>query len=472
MLKNLLFITLLSISLSACLFNTNTKRERQLERVAKDWSQVIRASQVIPVYPLHQDIRPGDIFLVETTVDEQHREYSKRGFLPMDHHIARIRPSGYTSFYGLESSARNKCKSGCVLPGFETIPIAAFPSYSFEVGQSVGFDIALPIQAVSVGVGLLGSSSAAGTVSIKSAYTYGVDINSLMDDVLGWKAADGALLKFYGPQTSRFTRKEKYNYIRVINRVFLAHGLEVLVLSNSELNADAKASLLPLAGLGNLTSAGEGVVGGVSRYSSIVSELNCSIAGKVPIIKNNKVLCEAGNAVGELPRVTIPDLPLPVNLPTPTAGLQITSLSARSVGMQEYFPTPVVIGYHAFDMPILNDGALGPPVPTLSVLEKSIDRGEQGVLRLSMDAGVYNTLLTSIRKREDYDDVFSLAIQEMVKITGDENIRKQWDAEKNKERSKANRAESAFRRIVNMNTSITIANQAMQIALKRSKTGL
>jgi len=46
-------------------------KERQLEQVAKDWCLTIRASQVIPVYPMTEDLQPGDVFLVQRTVDEQ-----------------------------------------------------------------------------------------------------------------------------------------------------------------------------------------------------------------------------------------------------------------------------------------------------------------------------------------------------------------------------------------------------------------
>lgn len=83
-------------SLSGCACN-NVQRE--LERVAKDWSMVIRASQVIPVYPLTEDLQPGDVFLVQQTVDKQHTEYKKRGFLPLDNMIWRINPANYEQFY-------------------------------------------------------------------------------------------------------------------------------------------------------------------------------------------------------------------------------------------------------------------------------------------------------------------------------------------------------------------------------------
>src|SRR6185503_20178007 len=74
-------------------------RQTQLEKVAKDWCMVIRASQVIPVYPLSEDILPGDVYLVTTTADAQHNEYKKKGFLALDNMIARLNPNGFKDYY-------------------------------------------------------------------------------------------------------------------------------------------------------------------------------------------------------------------------------------------------------------------------------------------------------------------------------------------------------------------------------------
>ena len=63
-------------------------RREQLHRVAKDWCETIRASQVIAVYPLTQDVQPGDIFLVQTPIDKQQQAYKADGFLPLDNHLA------------------------------------------------------------------------------------------------------------------------------------------------------------------------------------------------------------------------------------------------------------------------------------------------------------------------------------------------------------------------------------------------
>ena len=59
-----------------------TLRNKQLEEVAKDWALVIRASQVIPIYPLSEDLQPGDVLLVSTPIEEQVALYKEKGFLP------------------------------------------------------------------------------------------------------------------------------------------------------------------------------------------------------------------------------------------------------------------------------------------------------------------------------------------------------------------------------------------------------
>ena len=136
----LLFVFSLSV---AC----GTGRDQQLERVAKDWCLTIRASQVIPVYPLTEDLQPGDLFLVTETIDEQHRRYQEEGFLALDNHVARLAPRGYENFY-----ARSFAPDPPELPktwlapeeeqwSWNGAPAAAFPSYSFATTKSGGLSL-------------------------------------------------------------------------------------------------------------------------------------------------------------------------------------------------------------------------------------------------------------------------------------------------------------------------------------------
>src|SRR5438876_2400605 len=139
----ILVLASVMLAISGC---CSTKK-CQLEHIAKDWCMTIRASQVIPVYPLTEDIQPGDVFLVQVPVDRQQQVYDDKGFLPLDNHIARLNPKGYTNFYA------NSFLAGVTNPllprdwahpvnanaadtnsqYWAPAPRAAFPSYSFAV---------------------------------------------------------------------------------------------------------------------------------------------------------------------------------------------------------------------------------------------------------------------------------------------------------------------------------------------------
>ena len=87
MLTRFIGVFLVALLLTGC---TAGLRNQQLENVAKDWALVIRASQVIPVYPLTEDLQPGDVLLVSTPIEDQARVYKDKGFLPLDQHLVRL----------------------------------------------------------------------------------------------------------------------------------------------------------------------------------------------------------------------------------------------------------------------------------------------------------------------------------------------------------------------------------------------
>lgn len=96
MLLRLISLCVLPLVIFGC---TGALRNQQLEKVAKDWALVIRASQVIPVYPLTEDLQPGDVLLVSTPIEDQVRTYREKGFLALDQHLVRLYSSDFTKFY-------------------------------------------------------------------------------------------------------------------------------------------------------------------------------------------------------------------------------------------------------------------------------------------------------------------------------------------------------------------------------------
>lgn len=424
---------LLCLMLCGCL-SLGPQRERALERVAKDWSQVIRASQVIPVYPLNEDLLPGDVFLVQTTVDQQQAVYRSRGFLPIDPPFKRLRPSGYEAYYH-DFKLSKDCADGqqadtaaygaSAASSFDVrellynpaclakLPQAAFPTYSFEVGSDHGFGIALPLQAVNLGLNLTSSLKARGSVAIQDAYTFGVDIESLMGDLRAWSEREPDRLKPYHGTLQKDGRYKPRAYLRVVNRVFVARALDVHLASQQQRGgkADAGVNGLPLGPLvgGTLDRTLDSLQG--------LDALNCKLAGGSPV---RRVLGAAGGVPGRaggalgatsgtvartsevacrLPPTVVDkllkdpavkdvrglpallgnaaDIGVPASLLSslPSVRLQISSFSNGSVGMRERFERPLAIGYIGFDVPIDDRGRLGPAVPSIAVLERDVTQG-------------------------------------------------------------------------------------------------
>src|SRR5438552_1955180 len=74
------------------------EKEAQLTEVAKGWCRNIRASQVLPVYPLTEDVQVGDVFIVQRPVEDEVNLYNEKGFLPLGHHLVRLSVSDFDKF--------------------------------------------------------------------------------------------------------------------------------------------------------------------------------------------------------------------------------------------------------------------------------------------------------------------------------------------------------------------------------------
>src|SRR5688500_13342920 len=123
---------------------TTRSKSAELARVAKDWCLTIRASQVIPIYPLSEDVEVGDVYLVRTRIEDQIAVYQAEGFLPLENLAARIPPTGYVTFYkdGYRVTAKGLPPRVWQFPpegsttqptDYRNAPRAAFPAYTFQV---------------------------------------------------------------------------------------------------------------------------------------------------------------------------------------------------------------------------------------------------------------------------------------------------------------------------------------------------
>jgi len=347
-------------------------RERELEHVAKDWCQTIRASQVIPVYPLTEDVLPGDVFLVTTPVPEQAKAYRERGFLPLDMHKARLMPIDFAAFY---QDSRGSTKTAKLpypwifppdgLPGasepvpgamvavaahggtnggtngtnggtngdeelrkhlsptaFWKAPAASFPSYSFTVSTSTGISAAIPVQSVPVALGLMNTTEATGSVQLSDAYVYGISedrLRTLLDVWVDEHLPELDRLRLANPDGVM---------LRVVNRVYLIGGVNVSLTNATSGNIKTNVGADTSASMPGTTPAGEEPTGAIDL--SALSEL--ATAG------------------------------------TPGGSVDYSFATDRNVVANETFRRPLVVGYIALDYPILKGGRLGEAIATARTL--------------------------------------------------------------------------------------------------------
>lgn len=308
-------------------------RNTQLESVAKDWALVIRASQVIPVYPLTEDLQPGDVLLVSTPIENQVKLYKNKGFLPLDQHLVRLYSPNFKEFY----NSRYGIVSDIIPPAqwqfpnstgeihnWKVAPRAAFPTYQFSVNTGKGLNLAIPIQGVPLALGLMNSGKASGTVTIAEAFTFGLDHFNLVNLLTEWANKNRLMLRNYSPV------KGKYHFLRVVSRVYMTGRVGVMI-NNDE-------------------ATGSELQGGADRPLDLMG------------IKPGATEENFTNALKAIDSLN--------STPLPGGQIKIVTASSRSVTLAETFERPLVLGYVGFDMPILEGGRLGSPISTLAQLNE------------------------------------------------------------------------------------------------------
>jgi hypothetical protein len=357
------WVLLLTVLLAGCA--TQKMSSDQLARVAKDWSLSIRASQVIPVYPLTEDLQPGDVFLVQTPVEEQVKVYLDKGFLPLENLVTRLSVPGYTQFYrgwpqvGEGDKAPPRLwqfpKEDSPDPDFSRAPRAAFPTYNFSVSRSTGLNVAIPVQGVPLALNLLDSASANGTITLKDAFTYALPARTMYDAIHQWCRDNADYLKQFGPTgaTGADGSSPSKFYLRVINRVYLIKAVDVSLFSNRGFGLGGSGGVPQPVQLLNVANATE-----AAKQFAAVNEILANAVS--PTARGaGDVGAPAGASGGSASQV-----------PAVGGSVKLAMATSRSVSLVETFYRPLVIGYLASDYAIATGGKCASPIPTLDILER------------------------------------------------------------------------------------------------------
>lgn len=323
---------------------------RQLEGVAKDWSRTIRASQVIPVYPPRADIRPGDVFLVPTSIKNQTRVYDERGFLPITQLVVRLHELNFQRYYaagywdtGFQNAPHDPAAKPKPQDGNQLLPLkaprVAFPSYSFTVARSGGLKLALPIKGVPVGLGLMGASQASGTVTLGDAYSYGVDGQQVYQKLHDW--AKGPVRR---ELMALANASSDPVYLRMVTQVYLVREIDITLSESDELAGGVDAGAAQNLSLPKLDASdeakAEASTKALQRYNELLGKLSDTLNG---------------NAVG-----------------APGGSVRFTNVSSTQVSMKQSFEQPLAIGFVGFDVLVSKEG-LSPPIPSFSVLSRQTE---------------------------------------------------------------------------------------------------
>lgn len=319
----------------------------ELQEVAKRWCLTIRASQVVPVYPLTEDLQPGDIFLVQTPIAGQVSEYTRRGYLPLDIHMFRLSPLDYKPFYADAYLKGDYATVPHTRPvpvtgggsgspadhrfGMAQLPAAAFPDYAFEAKKGVGVQLAVPISGVPVGLSFMGASSVQGSVKLTDAFTYGLDNTVVLTELYTWAARPEVQLMLAQ------TRQNSHDplYLRVVSRVYLVGGVDVSLQAQG-------------------ASSGGADVGAAKPINPM------------SLTKEN---AEDLKTVAESYKEAAAKFTEALNQSLPGGSVRFATANRNSVTMHENFERLLAIGYLGFDVRVDEFGNLSAPVATLDILE-------------------------------------------------------------------------------------------------------
>lgn len=383
-------IVLMGLSLQGCALLSNTRStEAQLQRVAKDWCMTIRASQVLCTYPLTEDVQVGDLYVVTTSIEDQTRQYRDRGFLPFDLLLWRLQPKGYEEMYRGFYNTRGfvdvvphqwqfpaNATNGTTDWG--SAPAAAFPTYKFSVKRGQGLNLAVPVQSVPVGLALMNTGTATGSIDIDDASTYGVPLGFLERQVDEWASCprNRDLLARFAPTTDPKTGKEKQQFVRVIARVYVTGKVNVALQNDEARSAGVDAGTAQpvtlVTGSQDLQAVANANDPGGSAPAAASSSATPATTPATGTTTTPATAASASSTTTTTSATTANLSGTTIAKSAPGGSIRIAAVSSRAISMSETFARPLVIGYIAFDRPIGRGGVLGDSVPTLQRVEKRV----------------------------------------------------------------------------------------------------
>jgi hypothetical protein len=184
----------------------------------------------------------------------------------------------------------------------------------------------------------MGAASAAGTVTIGNAYTYGDDGEAIYKKLLNWYNKDDRI-----HQTLWAMAKETKSeiYLRVVTRVYLAEEFDVSLSNIKSISGGADVGIPKTFKTLDVSSNDPSKIKAAAvAYQEAMNSLSSSLNG----------------STNHLPGVSV----------------RFTQVDSRNVSMKQTFDRPLVFGFAGFDVKVLEGGNLSAPIPSFAVLSGNI----------------------------------------------------------------------------------------------------
>ena len=402
----------LSLSLISC---ASMPPQKELQQVAKNWSMTVRASQVMPIYPLEEDIRPGDIYLVTNSIDSEIDSWNRKGFLPLVNRYARIPivNDTYTVYFKTPNSSET-------LHSFNRPPKAAFPTYTFSIDRRGALGLAIPLSSVPVALSMSGARNATGSVVFSAATSLGLPDMVIDTLVKEWASTHKKDLK----EMAKYTTNPLL--FRVVSRVFAISGATVSIAFQKTAGIAVQAGAPPETP--ELLSASE------ADFDKRIEQLNKEIALKKNLDDTEPVEIpdDSASETSENPKIALLESELEEvkhlkalsqiqalrrsvergamlnqfgGFILPGGSGRITSRTASGISMEETFDKPLVIGYWATEYLVHESGSL----ISLGAVKNLVDNPELYRERVKLAAEIAQE---PTKSGQVFDDSINLNRQE------------------------------------------------------------
>ncbi|TKC78947.1 hypothetical protein FAZ69_31400 [Trinickia terrae] len=367
-----------------------THREQRADWIVKQWSEIMHAYNIDPVYPPTEDVHVGDIFGIAEDLDPKSGELPEGGlfasakiaYVPMTselmNYYAKVAvfpetgpaPSSPNGVWE-QLPAGTECDgTGCKSNNSKTpnifseagtlvrLPLVALPNFSVSRSFDESAAVSLPARLMSVVFGETTASNQVESITIRAAETYGVpagvalgELNSFcspqkFSSIDCWQSTISAILG------SLRNKPPTKTAVSIVYRLYLTRSIEYTFDTSSAIGAQAKA----IASLENRIQENSNVTPETSKAGPVSPSSSAEAPNPGSAPNDAKTAANHLAALHASLDAQLKSLGhLAAGHTAPGGTFSVGAVSEAGVSLVQTFERPVVIGYRAITLPSIKN---------------------------------------------------------------------------------------------------------------------